>query len=163
MILFLLKGKALILGTWRNAHDQYTNPLSRPLTALQLVRTSFGFHLRECIESSFPFPPPLCIESFALGFLFEYSRCKRKPWTRNNWISVRIEKKNDLVKFRDQNNKVLKQLRRRRQRERQKSMVYISKTTTLHLHDAFCMKLPNFTRPLHGVGEHSTKTFFFFF
>ena len=25
----------------------------------------------------------------------------------------------------------------------------------------FCAKLPNFTRPLYGGGERSTKTFFF--
>ena len=44
---------------WRNAHDQYTNPLARLLLiALQVVRTSFGFHLRECMGSSFPPPPP---------------------------------------------------------------------------------------------------------
>ena len=41
------------------AHDQYTNPLARPLLiALQVVRTSCGFHLRECMGSSFPPPPP---------------------------------------------------------------------------------------------------------
>ena len=40
--------------------------------------------------------------------------------------------------------------------------VYISKTATLHVHQAFypslldCdMKLPNFTRALHGVREHN--------
>ena len=50
--------RPLIYGFWRNAHDQYTNPLARPLLiALQVVRTSFGFHLRECMGSSFP-PPP---------------------------------------------------------------------------------------------------------
>ena len=47
--------KPLIYGFWRNAHDQYTNLLARPLLiALQVVRTSFGFHLRECMGSSFP-------------------------------------------------------------------------------------------------------------
>ena len=47
----------LLYGFWRNAHDQYTNPLARPLLiALQVVRTSFGFHLRECMGSSFPTP-----------------------------------------------------------------------------------------------------------
>ena len=31
-------------GVWRYAHDQYTNPLARPLpTALQVVRTSLDF------------------------------------------------------------------------------------------------------------------------
>ena len=30
------------------------------------------------------------------------------------------------------------------------------------LHDCD-MKLPNFMRPLYGVGEHNTKIFFFFF
>ena len=35
-----------------------TKPLTRPLMiTLQVVRTSFGFHLRECMGSSFP-PPP---------------------------------------------------------------------------------------------------------
>ena len=28
----------------------------RLLIALQVVRTSFGFHLRKCMESSFPAP-----------------------------------------------------------------------------------------------------------
>ena len=47
--------KPLIYDFWRNAHDQYTSPLARPLLiALQVVRTSFGFHLRECTGSSFP-------------------------------------------------------------------------------------------------------------
>ena len=53
MILFRL------YGFWRNAPDQYANPLARPwLIALQVVRTSFGFHLRECMGSWFPPPPP---------------------------------------------------------------------------------------------------------
>ena len=53
MFSFLLKTRPLICGFWRNAHDQYTNPLARPLLiALQVVRTSFGFHLRECMGSS---------------------------------------------------------------------------------------------------------------
>ena len=51
--------KPLILGFWRNAHDQYTNLLSRPLMiALQDVRTPFGFYLRACWEVVFPLPPP---------------------------------------------------------------------------------------------------------
>ena len=46
---------ALIYDFWRNAHDQYTSPLTRPLLiALQVVRTSFGFYLRECMGSSSP-------------------------------------------------------------------------------------------------------------
>ena len=54
MILFL---EPLIFGLWRNAHDQYTNPLARPLMiALQVVRTLFRFHLRECMRNSFPSP-----------------------------------------------------------------------------------------------------------
>ena len=40
----------MIYGFWCNAHDQYTNPLARTLLiALQVVRTSFGFNLRECM------------------------------------------------------------------------------------------------------------------
>ena len=51
---FVLK---LIYGFWRNTHDQYTNPLARPLLiTLQVVRTSFGFHLRECMEVASPAP-----------------------------------------------------------------------------------------------------------
>ena len=49
--------------------------------------------------------------------------------------------------------------------------VYISKTTTLHVHHAFLyvpylslhdcdIKLPNFMRPLYGVGEQNRKLFF---
>ena len=55
---FCFFSRPLIYGFWRNAHDQYTNPLARPLLiSLQVVRTSFGFHLRECMGSSSP--PPL--------------------------------------------------------------------------------------------------------
>ena len=46
----------------------------------------------------------------------------------------------------------------------------VSKTRTLHVHYAIqpslhdCdMKLPNFRRLLHGVGEHNTNIFVFFF
>ena len=55
--------KPLILGFWRNAHDQDTNLLSRPLMiALQDVRTPFGFYLRACWEVvSSPPPPPLIL------------------------------------------------------------------------------------------------------
>ena len=54
MALFL---ELFIFDLWRNAHDQYTNPLARPLMiALQVVRTLFRFHLRECMRNSFPSP-----------------------------------------------------------------------------------------------------------
>ena len=34
-----------------DAHDMYTNPLARALMiTLQVVRTSFGFHLGECVN-----------------------------------------------------------------------------------------------------------------
>ena len=50
---FCFFSRPLVYGFWSNAHDQYTNPLARPLLiALQVVRTSFGFHLRECIRVS---------------------------------------------------------------------------------------------------------------
>ena len=45
---------------WTNitAHAQWSYPLTMSSEiALQVVRTSFRFHLRECIGSSFP-PPP---------------------------------------------------------------------------------------------------------
>ena len=62
MFLFLFKAVDLLI--WRNAHDQYTNPLARPLLiALQVVRTLFGLHLRECMGSSFP--PPLVLDSMS--------------------------------------------------------------------------------------------------
>ena len=66
----------------------------------------------------------------------------------------------------------LKQRRRRRQRERQKSNRFrISKTTTLHVHQAFLyislpslhdydVEMPNFT--FCGEREHKTTTLFFF-
>ena len=52
-------------------------------------------------------------------------------------------------------------------RTAKKQQVYISKTTTLHVHRAFLwisqpslhdcdMKLPNFTHLLYRVGEHDT-------
>ena len=51
--------RPLIYGFWRNEHDQYTNPLLMALLiALQVVRPSFGFHVRECMGSSSP-PPAL--------------------------------------------------------------------------------------------------------
>ena len=57
--MFLFFVKTVDLWFWRNAHDQYINPLARPLLiALQVVRTSFAFQLRECMGSSSP-PPPL--------------------------------------------------------------------------------------------------------
>ena len=41
------------------SHNQYTNPLTRPLLiALQVVQTSFAFYLRECMGSSPPPPGP---------------------------------------------------------------------------------------------------------
>ena len=54
------------------------------------------------------------------------------------------------------------------------SSIFISKTTTLHVHHVFLyisypslqvcnLKLPNFTSLVYGVGEHSTRIFFFFF
>ena len=43
----------------RSAHAQEAYPLTRTShIALQVVRTSFGFHLRECMGSCFPPPPP---------------------------------------------------------------------------------------------------------
>ena len=56
---FLKTLKPLVLGYWRTAHYQYTNPISRPLMiALQVVKTSFGFHLREWMGNSFPWFEP---------------------------------------------------------------------------------------------------------
>ena len=79
------------------------------------------------------------------------------------------------AKFLDHNRHgELKQWRRRRQRKRQRSnqfrlakqQRYTSITLFVHsgpsLHDCG-RKLPIFTRPLYGVGEHSAKFSFFFF
>ena len=56
---FLKTLKPLFLGYWSNAHYQYTNPISRPLMiALLVVKTSFGFHLREWMGNSFPWFEP---------------------------------------------------------------------------------------------------------
>ena len=42
-----------------SARAQYTDPLTdASMIALQVVVTSFGFHLRECMGSCFPPPPP---------------------------------------------------------------------------------------------------------
>ena len=50
-------------GLWCNAQHQYTKLLARPLMiALQVVRTSFPFHLRECMGSNF-LPPPPCVHA----------------------------------------------------------------------------------------------------
>jgi len=63
---FCFFSRPLIYGFWHNAHNQYTNPLARPLLiALQVVRTLFGFHLRECMGSSFPPAPPGCLDFIA--------------------------------------------------------------------------------------------------
>ena len=60
--------RRLIYGFWRNAHNQHTNPLARPLLiALKIVRTSLGFHLRECMGSSFSLPSPGNSTSDVLG------------------------------------------------------------------------------------------------
>ena len=46
-------------GLTNSARAQNTNPLTdASMIALQVVRTSFGFHLRECMGSCFP-PPVL--------------------------------------------------------------------------------------------------------
>ena len=63
---------------------------------------------------------------------------------------------------------------RQRQGERQTNKKFIMTTTTLHVNHAILysslpslhhcdMKLPNFTSPLYGVGEHNTKIVAFFF
>ena len=63
--------KPLIYDYCRNEHDQYTSPLARPsLIALQVVRTSFGFHLRECMGSSSPPSPSGIIIYFKTYFKF---------------------------------------------------------------------------------------------
>ena len=63
MFLFLLKDLKTIGPwlSWRNAHYQYTNPISRPLImmiAWQVVKTSFGLHLREWMGNSLPWFEP---------------------------------------------------------------------------------------------------------
>ena len=51
--------KPLIYGFWRNAHNQYTNPLARPLLiALQVVRTSFGSSFNRMYQMGSSSPPP---------------------------------------------------------------------------------------------------------
>ena len=55
--------KPMIYGFRRNAHDQYTNPLARPLLiALQVVRTSWFTMYRQCTGSSFLHPLVLLME-----------------------------------------------------------------------------------------------------
>ena len=80
MFVFLLK--TIIYSFWRNAHDPYTNPLARPLLiALQVVRTSFGFHLREGMGSSLPSVPFMWdfrslskkFDSYFLNWIFHFS------------------------------------------------------------------------------------------
>ena len=83
--------------------------------------------------------------------------CVRSEY-RKVWPHVTM-----VTNFLDHNNKGLKKRRRRRQRERKKKQkVKISKTITFHLHYVFLyicnMKLPNFSRPLYGVGERNTHT-----
>ena len=47
------------LGMINSARAQYINPLTdASMIALQVVRTSFGFYLRERMGSCFPPPPP---------------------------------------------------------------------------------------------------------
>ena len=44
---------------------EWSNPLTiSSEVALQVVRTSFRFHLRECMGSSFPPPPPVLVTFF---------------------------------------------------------------------------------------------------
>ena len=58
---FCFFSRPLIYGFWRNAHDQYTNSLVKALLiALQVVKTSFGFHLRGCMGISSPSPCSCC-------------------------------------------------------------------------------------------------------
>ena len=57
-----------------SAHAQEAYPLTRTSQiALQVVRTSFEFHLRECMGSCFP-PPPL-LRTLAV---FDTSQGERK-------------------------------------------------------------------------------------
>ena len=67
---FCFFSKPLIYVFSRNAHNQDANPLARPLLiAVQVVRTSFGFHLRDCMKSSDPPPSradPWCKNNLAL-------------------------------------------------------------------------------------------------
>ena len=75
-----------------------------------------------------------------------------------------------ITKFLDHGK--LKQRRQQWQQERQKSNSFIlAKQPIFTCISLFCaflfhwdcdMKLPNFTRPLYGVGEHNTIIFFFF-
>ena len=48
----------------------YTKPLAiASMIALQVVRTSFEFHLRECMGSCFPPPSPVCTISSTSKYL----------------------------------------------------------------------------------------------
>ena len=103
-----------------------------------------------------------------------------KPLRLMKWLPVKIyeihfpgvmQKRGEVVtKFLDHGK--LKQRLRQRQRERQKSNSFIlAKQPNFTCISLFCtflfccdcdMKLPNFTCPLYGVGEHNTIIFFFF-
>ena len=78
-----------------SARAQYTNPLTdASMIALQVVRTSFGFHLRECMGSCFPPPPP----GINLG-LIRTLRNRSDKTTKDRFR--KLIPKNDHVKNKD--------------------------------------------------------------
>ena len=52
------------------------------LISLQVVRTSSGFHLRECMRSSFPPPPPDNYMKNKLSYLPDIYGHKTVHWRR---------------------------------------------------------------------------------
>ena len=77
-----------------------------------------------------------------------------------------------VAKFLDHNNREFLHLYG--EQETNNRFRLAKKKKTFHVHHAFLyislpllhdcdMKLPNFKRPLYGVGEHNTKISFFFF
>ena len=65
--------KATVLKLLAKFHDDWSKYFVSNATSPNYANDE-ETHALTCLRT-----PPLWIESFALGFLFEYSRCERKP------------------------------------------------------------------------------------
>ena len=100
----------------------------------------------------------VCALRFSRVSVYREEKCDvTLPWQQNFWMTT-------IGSFCNGDD----------EQQKNKQQVQIGKKSTLHVHHAFLyisqplshdrdMKLPNLTRPLYGVGEHNTKSFFFFF
>ena len=78
------------------------------MIALQVVRTSFGFHLRECMGSCLPPPPhpgPESVKSPESGLLPHSLKNKRKIFLYSMLLPSFVRKKTKKTKTKQKQNK----------------------------------------------------------